>query len=451
MKPRALVVVFGDVAQSPRMLNHARSLLDAGYRVDLIGYMRGSPDPHCAVDERRHSEEEDLTFHRIPQMRPPAFLPAVLARLFSLVLAVLFKTLVFAWIGLFRVGRPRVLLVQNPPCLPTLLVAPLLAAVHGARYIVDWHNLSHSILAISGSARWLVDLVRRLELALGSLAPLHLTVTEAMKAWLQEHTRIPPASIHVLYDRPNHCFRHLALEEKHRFLTRFFAELDDEAWGDESPATEIDERTGAVRMRPDNARDRALVVSSTSWTADEDFGLLWRAILDCEQQLAKAGPKRTSLFPTIHLVITGRGPQRQYYEDLFRSQRLHFFRIKTLWLAAEDYPKLLACADLGISLHSSSSGLDLPMKIMDMMGCGLPVLAYSYKTLTSELIEDEENGLLFEDGDHLAQQILDLFHGFPKGSKLIKKVAQNLVMKPPMPWKGYWNKVVLEGILKKAA
>jgi hypothetical protein len=40
-KGRALVIVFGDVAQSPRMLNHARSLDDAGYQVDIIGYARG--------------------------------------------------------------------------------------------------------------------------------------------------------------------------------------------------------------------------------------------------------------------------------------------------------------------------------------------------------------------------------------------------------------------------
>lgn len=366
-----------------------------------------------------------------------------------MVLAVLLKVLVFTWIGLLRVGRPKVILVQNPPCLPTLLVAPLLALVHRSQYIVDWHNFSYTILSISGSPQWLVNLVCRIELALGALGHVHLTVTESMKTWLQEHTAIPADTIRVLYDRPNHHFKHLSLKEKHEFLTRFFTELDDEAWGDESPLTEIDEATGQVRVRPDNARSKALVVSSTSWTADEDFGLLWNAILDCERQLAKAGPKRTSLFPTIHLVITGRGPQRLYYEDLFRSQRLHFFRIKTVWLSAQDYPKLLACADLGICLHNSSSGLDLPMKIIDMMGCGLPVLAYRYKTLAKELIEEEENGLFFEDGDHLAQQILDLFHGFPKSSKLIKSVAQNLTMKPPMPWKGHWNKIVLEGILTK--
>ncbi len=69
---------------------------------------------------------------------------------------------------------------------------------------------------------------------------------------------------------------------------------------------------------------------------------------------------------------------KEYYENKIQQMNLQYVNVLTAWMAAEDYPRILGSADLGISLHTSSSGLDLPMKVVDMFGCGLPVCAINF-------------------------------------------------------------------------
>lgn len=77
-------------------------------------------------------------------------------------------------------------------------------------------------------------------------------------------------------------------------------------------------------------------------------------------------------------------------------------------------------ADIGISLHSSSSGLDLPMKVVDMLGCSLPVLALDFPCL-DELIIDGRNGLTFSDAAGLERCLETVLGDFPNADNWLRR------------------------------
>lgn len=158
---------------------------------------------------------------------------------------------------------------------------------------------------------------------------------------------------------------------------------------------------GCPELRPDRP---AFIVSSTSWTADEDFSLLLQA-LD-KYQAAKA---RDPALPKLLVVITGKGAGRAPFEAQVaqreRSGQWPDVCVRCLFVSAKDYPVVLGCADLGISMHQSSSGRDLPMKVVDMFGCGVPVLARDFACI-GELVRDGANGRIFRTGDELGDQLI---------------------------------------------
>lgn len=189
--------------------------------------------------------------------------------------------------------------------------------------------------------------------------------------------------------------------------------------------------TPSPSLRPDRP---ALLVSSTSWTPDEDFEILIDSLGIYETRAGElASQKVAASLPKILVVVTGKGPlQAKYMADVNRLQRdWKWVRFISLWLEAEDYPIFLGSADLGVCLHSSSSSLDLPMKIVDMFGCGLPVCALDFACL-HELVNDGGNGRVFKTAPQLAIQLETLLAGFPDSPSL-RKLASSLERAPAIP------------------
>jgi beta-1,4-mannosyltransferase len=124
-------------------------------------------------------------------------------------------------------------------------------------------------------------------------------------------------------------------------------------------------------------------------------------------------------------AITGKGPLKEHYTQLIEKENLENVSFVLPWLEPEEYPKLLAAADLGVCLHTSSSSLDLPMKVVDMFGCGLPVCAITYNCL-SELVQHEANGLHFQDSLQLTDQ-LELLLSDLAHNKLLSQMRDTII------------------------
>jgi len=393
------------------MQYHALALAESGSAVDLIAYA-GNP-PVGAV-----SAHARIRLHLI---LPPLPAPDRLPRAAWAVVSMLRRGrqgLRLLWLLMFRIAKPDIILVQNPPALPTLLVGMIAARTRSARLIIDWHNFGYSMLALKlGPRHPAVRLARWYERILGRSAAAHLCVSKAMRAELAAHWGIVGAV--VLYDRPAAQFAPVPASARESLLRRLRLALDLSFDGEPRPA---------------------LIVSPTGWTEDEDYSMLLEAAALCDQLIAsheRTPGQRT--FTDLLIVITGRGPLRGHYEAKIRALALAKVHLRTLWLEPEDYPLLLGAADLGLCCHRSSCGTDLPMKIADLFGAGVPVLALDYGPCLRERLQEGENGLLFSDAAGLATSLYELFKGFPGLAPALERMRANLLSQSAMRWEEGWK------------
>lgn len=202
---------------------------------------------------------------------------------------------------------------------------------------------------------------------------------------------ISHSPVTVLYDRAPAQFHPIELAQKHDLfmkLSKDYEQFMPECYADlkqsgmlESTALTQKLSNGTVLYKPQR---QAVLVSSTSWTPDEDFGILLQA-LESYEKVAVAQP---NIYPALLCIITGKGPQKAQYQAQIAKLQWQKVSIVTPWLEPEDYPAVLASADLGVCLHWSTSGLDLPMKVVDMFGSGLPVCAYNFKWYVHIMLQE---------------------------------------------------------------
>ncbi|KAK9171441.1 Chitobiosyldiphosphodolichol beta-mannosyltransferase ALG1-like [Cryptosporidium meleagridis] len=185
-----------------------------------------------------------------------------------------------------------------------------------------------------------------------------------------------------------------------------------------SPVTDLgiscDQIYNKISLKIQLKKDRpAVLITSTSWTPDEDLDLLLEGLVEYDKLISKqsGNGNLSKKLPDIFLIITGKGPNKNLWLEKASKTEMKHVSIRTVFVEADDYPKLLACSDLGISMHYSSSGLDLPMKVVDMLGAGIPVISFSYPTV-NELLKSEKLDLLFSNSQELCSRLATLLEGF---------------------------------------
>lgn len=318
----------------------------------------------------------------------------------------------------YHTNPSKWMLVQNPPSIPTLIVCALVCRLRNTKLIIDWHNFGFSILALKlGDKHILVQVAKAYEQCLAKLACYHFAVTNAMCEVLKADY-VGSGQVMALHDRPAPIFQPLSSSDRQDFL------LHHTLTSTEAQAI----LSGRTR----------LLVSSTSWTADEDFSALLKALCSYSASATSDLPQ----LPEVLVIITGKGPHREHYlrqiDLLEQSQELEMVKIKTAWLSFEDYAKLLGAADLGVSLHTSSSGLDLPMKIVDMFGAGLPVLGFNNFVTWPELVQEGANGQGFTTAEEMAAKLKQLFDPSNQELEILKRGA---LKESNRRWDSEWNPI----------
>ena len=375
------------------MQNHASSLLNKGYEVTVIAYKNGSmmKEKLRENDGFRFVGISRLNFLRVKKTKMP-FVPSIV----YFALRVLLQFLQVLLCLFFETGKVKVtnVLVQNPPCLPTFLACAVAKRVMGGKFTIDWHNLGYSIFSMQrkrGGKDVLVRVMKAYEKYFLRYFDHHLTVTEKMKDFLIREWSVDARHISVVKDAPGEQFLRL--------------------------------NTNATREKKKGFRkktsDVVNVVSSTSWTPDEDFDVLLHAAVLYDEKAKEASgtatkkkKKTKQRLPHLNILITGRGDLRESFETRAKEAKLKHVSFSYAWLPIHEYPERLSMSDVGLCLHQSSSKLDLPMKIVDMFGVGIPVLARRYECLRDELVQEGVNGLTFDTSEELCDALISLLEGW---------------------------------------
>ena len=411
------ILVLGDLNRSPRMLNHCVAISESFPNINeisLIGY--DSNDIRNDINSNPKIKRYNISkiINNLSN-----FLPRFLF-IFTSFFKILFQIFSMFFI-LIRIPKFQFLILQNPPGIPSMFICWIVCKLRSAKFIIDWHNYGYTILKVNNRPNFIVKIAEKYEKFFGKKSHMNFCVSQAEKRDLKKNFGIDAI---CLPDKPLLGLFKFLTSEQAPELYKKYTELN----------TLLD------KNRP------ILMISSTSWTPDEDFNMLLNSFIKTEEILNKNNNIKKVLF-----LITGKGPMKENFMKKVNESNLNIFNVKSIWLDSDDYPKLLALCDLGICLHYSSSGIDLPMKVVDMFSACLPAAAIYYPTI-EELVKNEENGFTFRNEKELSKILKNAIEEISKNGKWEKLEKFRKKLKKDLNeenWVAQWKNRVKKALIDK--
>ena len=414
------ILVLGDLNRSPRMLNHCVALSESFpniQEISLIGY--DSTDIRKDISSNNKIKRYNISnrINKIFQHFPRIFF------IFTSFFKILFQIFSMFFI-LFKIPKFSFLILQNPPGIPSMFVCWLVCKLRKSKFIIDWHNYGYTILKVNKRPNFIVKIAEKYEKFLGKKSDMNLCVSQAEKRDLKKNFGIDAI---CLPDKP---------------LLGLFKFLSSEQ------APELYKKYKELNELLDKNRP-ILMISSTSWTPDEDFNILLNSFIKTEEMIKNE--HKLNNIKKVLFLITGKGPMKENFMKKVEKSNLNIFNVKSIWLDSDDYPKLLALCDLGICLHYSSSGIDLPMKVVDMFSACLPAAAIYYPTI-EELVKNEENGFTFRNERELSKILKNAIEEISEKGKWEKIEKFRKRLKKDLNeenWVAQWKNRVKKAIIDK--
>jgi beta-1,4-mannosyltransferase len=379
-----VLINLADFGRIPRAQLHARSFLDLGWKVSVIGHACSQLYPELV-------EQDALTVlnpfndiftggnRYLQAWREGPTLQCAL-RNFS--------------------PAPDLIFGITPPAVPALLEISRFARKAAIPVLIDWHNLGFSRLSQRMGRLHPFTLVYRwLECRCLHPDVKQLTVSQALRDWLRENTG--SMSCAVLYDHPPR-WRKSDRINRETFLAHYANEI------------------------PTLSKDAIWLIYPSSWSDEETPEML----LDCLPELDAQCANDSRM---LEIFLTGSGALRTAFVQRANQVLLTHVRLHFLQLTPSAYFALLEQADAGLCFHHSTSGLDLPMKLADFRGADLICLVYAYGAVLEEVLSWHKEIRLFSDPKGLCHLLSSVER---KGT-----IATELVGQAPY-WEDHWRKVV---------